>query len=77
MNRFLDAVWAMLTNNGMYSTGETIGIGIAALIATVLLLGYLFRKAASENIANMINDLGYDGYLQHKERMRQLGIRVD
>lgn len=67
MDIFLQAMWAMFTNNGMYSTTETIVMLIVGTIGAVLFMGFIFRKAENERTADMISDIGYAGYLRHKE----------
>lgn len=73
----LMALWAMFTNNGMYSTEETVIIIVAAIIGTIAFERYQLHKVREEKRADIIAALGYDGYLRHKELMQKLGRPID
>ncbi len=67
----------MFTNNGMYSTAETVIILLVSIILTITFLHLSAKKAAQKHKTSLILDLGYDGYLRHKEMMKRFGIHVD
>lgn len=76
MGGFFKNVWSMFTNSGMFSTAETIGILIASIILMVIVWCFIMNEENEKIRARMISDLGYEGYLRHKERMEKLGINV-
>ena len=72
MNNFMLDLWALFTNDGMYSTSETVCIILIAAIATTLFLRFQFHRAKEEERSNAIADLGYAGYLEHIEHIKQM-----
>lgn len=67
----LEKIWAMFTRNGMYSNTETIVMIILACIITFLYLNYIAKKADEERKKAMIEDLGYQGYLDLIEETKK------
>ncbi len=74
---FWHNAWAMFTNDGLYTTGETIAILVLSLLITAAFFYYVGRKTTEENRLNMIADLGYDGYLRHRLFTQKLGRDTD
>lgn len=77
ITEILSAIWAMFTNNGMYSSWEAIIVLVVSFALTVAFINHNTKMASREKTANIIRDLGYDGYLRHKETMKKLGIDIE
>ncbi|MBI3633560.1 MAG: hypothetical protein HY226_04680 [Candidatus Vogelbacteria bacterium] len=76
MQFFFDQFWAAVTNQGMYSDFEGTLIFAFSIISTILLTTLFLQKTSEDERFRLISELGYEGYLKHKDLMKTLGIEI-
>ena len=76
MKEVFSKIWAIRQDYGMFPDPVTVIILIISLMVVLFIMWYLGHQADKELRRNMIKDMGFDGYLAHKERMDKIGIHV-
>lgn len=65
MNGFLSNLWALFTNDGMYSTGEKVVILVVSAAIAIAIMLYNGRRAEMDQRNEMIAELGNEAYLDY------------
>jgi len=73
--RFLEVIWSMITNDGMYSNTEAAIILPVSFVIAILIMCYISKDAEKKLKRSMIHDLGYEGYLRVKQNVQKLNKR--
>ena len=60
----MESIWAMFTNNGMYSDIETIIMLILSVIGAFLIMRYFAKEADRKQRSEMLKEMSYEGYLK-------------
>lgn len=74
MTNFWNGLWAMLMNNGMYSTGETIMILVLSVATTIAIMSFFSWRTERDQRNEMMATLSpkeYRDYLKWKAMLEE------